>query len=568
MTDSHTDTNLSVSQRTLGDYLRVLQRRKWLVLGLTVLVTATSVALSLGESRVFRGTAQVLLNRSDLAATATGAAVDPTLGEDPARFATTQAALARSAAVATLALRNAHESQRSVGDFLLNSTVTPNPNADLLVITVDDLDARKAQTLANAYADAYARYKLQLDTTALQRARTELNTRIGALKAQGDQQSALYRSLVNSEQQLHTMQLLQSEDTVFTHNGVGVQVKPTPKRNAALGIGFGLLLGLAAAFISEALDKRIKSEDEIERELALPLLARIPEPPRRLREKLELTMIAEPMGIHAEAVWRLATNIEFMNPDGASQVIMITSSVPREGKSTTIANLAVALARSGRRVALVDLDLRQPTLASLFDIHRRVGLTDVVMRRQSLDQALIQIRLPGAAGQSGGPVDSSASDKGWLVVLPTGPLPPTPSEFVGTDALVRRVLDPLREQFDYVLIDAPPMGIVGDAAKLSLHVDSLLVVARLGVVDRSGLLDFKRQLTASPATPSGFVMTGVTGLNPYAYGAYFDNDQSSVGVESPQEAAAAPTTATPRRTPRQRSRARQPQHQARPSSDT
>ena len=467
MTDSQTDT--PPSQRTLADYARIIRRGKWLILGITVLLAGATVAASLGETKVFRGGAQVLLNRRDLAASATGAAADPSLGEDPGRYATTQAALARSIPVATAAVQAVGASNLSVGQFLAESSVTADPNADLLNFTVNDADAARSVLLANAYAKAYSDYKLQTDTSALQSARDELDSRITALRRQGQDTSAIYRSLVASEQQLHTIQLLQSQGTVLAHKGVGSQVRPTPKRNGLLGAGLGLLLGIAGAFVLEALDKRIKSEEEIERELGFPLMARISEPPRRLREKSRLTMIAEPMSIQAEAIWRLATNLEFMNPDAVRKVIMITSSLAREGKSTTIANVAVALARSGKRVALVDLDLRQPTLSSLFDLHKRVGLTDVVMRRFPLKDVLSPIRLP-VPGEPRQTARSSAAAEmagGHLVVLPTGPLPPTPSEFVGSEALVKYVLNPLREQFDHVLIDAPPMGIVGDAMKIS-----------------------------------------------------------------------------------------------------
>jgi polysaccharide biosynthesis transport protein len=522
LTDAQPDT--PAAPRSLADYVRILRRGKWLILVMTVLLAGATVVVSLGQTKIYRGSAQVLLNRRDLAASATGAAADPSLGEDPGRYATTQAALARSVEVASEALRAVGASNLPVGQLLANSTVTADPNADLLHFTVDDQSAVRSLRLANAYASAYAAYKLQTDSQALQRARAELDGRIAVLRGQGDVNSAIYRSLVSSEQQLHTIQLLQSEATVLTRSGVGVQVKPTVKRNGLLGVGFGLLLGVAGAFVLEALDKRIKTEGEIERALGLPLMARIPEPPRRLREKSLLTMVAEPMSIQAEAIWRLATNLEFMNPDGDRKVIMVTSSLAREGKSTTIANVAVALARSGKRVVLVDLDLRQPTLSSLFDLHKRVGLTDVVMRRAALDSAVVPIRLsaPSLTGPAAPRQVAAEVPLGRLGVLPTGALPPTPSEFVGSAALVQSILKPLRAEFDYVLIDAPPMGLVGDAAKLSVHVDALLVVARLGVVDRPSLIDFKRQLATSPAPAIGLVIAGVDAVNPRDYGSYFE----------------------------------------------
>jgi succinoglycan biosynthesis transport protein ExoP len=511
----------TATQPNLSHYLRVLRRRKWVIIGTTVLVTALTLAFSLREAKVYQSTAQVLVNRQDLAASITGTQ-NPSLNEDPARYSATQAALARSQAVAKLAVKTARVPNRSSGSLLENSSVTPNPNADLLVFTVSDANPVSATILANAYAEAYAETKLKLDSAALQKARDELNARISALRSTNGQGTALYRSLVSNEQELHTMQLLQSKGNVLAATGLGAQIKPTPRRDALLGFGFGLILGVAAAFLLEALDTKVRAESEIERELGLPLLARLPEPARRLRGN-KLTMIAEPSSVAADAVRRLATNIELSNPDHPSQMLMVTSAVQREGKSTTAANLGVALARSGRSVVLVDLDLRQPSLASLFDVRRFTGLTNVVMSQATLDNALVPIQLSGQ--EPAGPVSLSGSStaSGLLYVLPTGPLPANPGEFVAAKAVVTRVLKPLRERFDYVIVDTPPIGVGGDAVTISGTVDSLILVTKLGLVDRAALTDLQRQLSTIPTPALGFVLTGVDAMGAYDYGLYSTN---------------------------------------------
>ena len=150
----------------------------------------------------------------------------------------------------------------------------------------------------------------------------------------------------------------------------------------------------AIAFLWETLDKRVRTEEEIERRLGLPLLSRLPEPARGAEKEARLTMIHDPQDAYAEAVRRLRTNLEFANVDRDARVIMVTSAVEREGKSTTIANLAVALARSGRNVALVDLDLRQPVLAKYFELQGQPGITDVVLERADLQTTITPIRLP------------------------------------------------------------------------------------------------------------------------------------------------------------------------------
>jgi succinoglycan biosynthesis transport protein ExoP len=503
-----------LSQRDLRHYLHVLRRRVWVVAGMTILVTLLALIFSVQENNVYRASAQVLLNRQNLPAAVTGRTVDPTHSEDPARVAMTQAGLARSSAVAIRAVTAARVAGVSSQSLLSSSSVTPNPNADILVFSVDNGNSRNAARLAAAYARAYSDYKLQVDTNSLQGARNELNVRLAKLRARGDHTSVLYRDIVSSEQQLHTMQLLQSHDSVLSSQSTGSQIKPTPKRDTLLGFGFGLLLGCGAAFLLEALDKRVRTEEEVERELGLPLLARVPEPPRRLRH---LTMLDAPTSAQADAVRRLATNVEFSSPDRPLQTLMITSAVQREGKSTTAANLAVALARAGKRVVLIDLDLRQPSLASLFNVTVPTGLTNVIVGKAPVDEALVQIPLPGLEpSANGGPQLLGGS----LNVMPTGMLPANPGEFVKANALQERVLEPLRKRFEYIILDAPPMCIGGDAVTLSANADALVVVTRLGVVDRAALRDLKRQLATSPTPAIGFVLTGVEAADGYGYGGY------------------------------------------------
>jgi Mrp family chromosome partitioning ATPase len=508
------------NERDLTHYIRVFKRRRWAIIGTTLLVTAMTAVFSLQQAKVYQASAQVLINTQDLASTVTGRPTDPSLAGDPTRFTTTQAALARSLAVATAAVESAKLPEESAGRLLANSTVAPNPNADILVFTVNDPDATNAATLARAYAAAYSAHKFQLDTGSLQRARDELTSRMKTLRLEGEQSSALYRTLASSEQQLHTMQLLQTPSTVITHPTIGTQIKPTPRRDAILGFGFGLVLGVAVAFVLEALDKHIRAEDDVERALGLPLLGRLPQPSRRLRQQHRLAMLDDPMSTQADAVRSLAANIELSSPDNPPRMLVVTSGVKREGKSTTAANLAVALARAGRRVALIDLDLRQPSVASLFALRRLVGLTNVVMGQSRLDEALVPVELEGQGPEAafGMTRNGGSALKGGLFVLPSGPLPANPGEFVGAKALVTSVLEPLRDGFDYVIIDTPPLSVGADAATVASRADSLLVVARLGVIDRATLADVTRQVGATTAHAIGFVLTGIESAGDYGYG--------------------------------------------------
>jgi receptor protein-tyrosine kinase len=212
----------------------------------------------------------------------------------------------------------------------------------------------------------------------------------------------------------------------------------------------------------------------------------------------------------------LATNLDFVNLDRGASSIMITSASRGEGKSTTIANLAIAFARAGRRVALVDLDLRRPTLDRLFNLDRDLGVTHVALGRATLDDALIRIPVldvdHGLAHAS-----SNGAGPGYLDVLPCGSLPPNAAEFAGSHAL-SDVLAELSERADLILVDAPPILQVSDSMMLSAKMDGLLVVTRLPEIRRPVVEELRRVLETAPVVKLGFVVTGTGAGESYGYG--------------------------------------------------
>jgi len=218
----------------------------------------------------------------------------------------------------------------------------------------------------------------------------------------------------------------------------------------------------------------------------------------------------------------LRTNLDFATLGHEAKVLMVTSAVQQEGKSTTIANLAVALARAGKRVVLVDLDLRKPFVDKFFRLDGP-GVTQVALGHVSLDQAVATFVMmdPRAASTNGnGNGNGNGRGKGHSVlleVLPSGPIPPDPGEFVGTAALTE-ILEELRERADIVLIDAPPALHVGDAMTLSTKVDGIIVVTRMKTVRRQMLAELSRLLHGSPTPALGYIVTGADEEEGYGYG--------------------------------------------------
>jgi Mrp family chromosome partitioning ATPase len=507
---------------SLHDYVAALRRRKWLVLLALVIVPAVAIALSLLQTPRYQASAEVLLSRQNLAALLNNSN-DQSLAGDPARLAQTQADLAQVPEVARRTTARAGIKNMTPAEFLATSAVSVKKGADLLVFTVWNRHPSIAERLATLYGRAYIDYRGELDTAALTRARREVLDRIGALESGGDRRSPLHASLVDKEQQLATMEALQTSNASLIKPAQGAsQTQPRPARNGALALGLGLLLGIGLAFLIEALDTRVRTADSVARRLGLPILAQIPQPPRALRASGRLAIVDEPESIYAEPYRILRTNLDLANVERKAKTIMVTSAVEGEGKSTTVANLAVAAARAGREVILVDLDFRHPYLRTLFPDVGADGLTDVALGRVTLGEALIPVLLDEeqASGPGGSSTGNGASRcHTMLRVLPAGTLPPNPGEFIGSDS-VGQVLADLAARADLVLIDSAPMLGIGDALTLASKVDALLLVTRLNLVRRPMLRELERALTHCQAKPLGVVVTGAatTAAYGYAYG--------------------------------------------------
>ena len=337
------------------------------------------------------------------------------------------------------------------------------------------------------------------------------------LQAEGRKRSALYTNLEEKDQQLQTLQTLQTSSTVVVRPaGLGGQIAPHPKRDAALGLILGVMLGFGFAFGLEALDTRIRSTSELAEGLGgLPLLARIPPPTRRMQKRNELAMVVQPKHNAAEAFRLLRTNLEFVRLSaGDVRTILVTSGLEKEGKSTTAANLAVAEARAGRRVALVDLDLRRPYIDRFFRLTAVEGITDVALGRIELEQAMQRIDLHLGAPDAGAVVPSllngsrtPVAEAGVLDVLVSGPLPPDPGEFAASYRLAE-ILAQLRKMYDTVVVDTPPLLWVGDALTLSSQADGIIMITRMKALRRPMLRELRRILELAPARKLGFVITG------------------------------------------------------------
>jgi succinoglycan biosynthesis transport protein ExoP len=495
----------------LAHYLRVLRRGAWLIVFSTVATAAGAAFMSAQQQRLYQASADVFLSTQNFAATLSNVQLPYT---DPVREAATQADLARTPVVAERALRASGLDSESPGYLLGSSSVTAAPNVNLLKFSVTNPDPDLAARLATAYARAYTAYRRGLDTAAIVSAKEQLTERLSEF-TESQKQTTAYTNLVEKQQDLTTLERLQPANALLVREASGAaQIQPNPVRNGILGGILGLVMGVGLAFLADALNTRVRSVNEVQEQLELPLLGRLPEPPRKLRAKDQLIMLANPDAPRAEAFRILATNIDFVNLDRAARSIMVSSAARAEGKSTTAANLAVTFARAGRRVVIVDLDLRLPALDRFFGLQDRPGLTHVMLGRLSLEEALVPIPVldADAANASG-----NGTIGGLLEALPAGALPPNPSEFARSSALAD-ILHRLEELADIVIVDAPPLLGLSDAVALTANVDAMIVVTKLSTARRPVLAELHRVLDATPTVKLGVVVTGMPVEQTYGYG--------------------------------------------------
>jgi capsular exopolysaccharide synthesis family protein len=294
-------------------------------------------------------------------------------------------------------------------------------------------------------------------------------------------------------------------------------VRPKKKQNIAMGFLAGMALGVILALMVEVLDSSIKSPEDVERLISVPALAVIPHAvlngggswlKRRKGQEaeaklgVELTVLNRPGSPLAESYRALRTSILLSTPRHPPQVLLVTSSQPNEGKSCTSLNLALTLAQRGGRVALIDADLRKPGVAALLGLANGKGLSSILTGAHTLEDVMQPLEaLPN------------------LKVVPGGPRPPNPADLLSSSGM-KEVLGELRERFDHVVVDSPPVLLVTDATILSTLVDGIVLVVESGVTVRGAILRTHKVLGSAGGKVLGVVLNKADSSHDGYYGSY------------------------------------------------
>lgn len=485
------------------DYIEILWRRKWVIIATWAVVMTIAVVATLLTTPKYQASTMLRVLSVSGGGSADWVAYDTRQLE---RLINTYAESATSRpALQQLAEKLSPQPLPHIEVEILAGT-------ELLQVIAEAEDAVVARDAANMLADilidqSRALYvgtgksaqeilseQLAQVNTELDQAWTEYESLLAETSPDADRIAAASRAIELKEETYAT--LLEQYERNRVREAVLANVlsivepaiapvvpsKPRIMLNLALGFVMGLAGGVGLAFLLENLDTTLYATEQIKRAADLPLLGQVPAAGRR-----EQSALFNGTSSQGEAFRRLRTNVFTLNHEMPLHALLITSAEPEEGKSTIVANLAYAVAQSGRKVIAVDAHLRLPTLHKIFGLSNRVGLSSVLEQKATLEEAI------------------RTSDDTGVHVLTSGPLPANPAELVSTPRMTR-LIEQLTEQFDMVLLDTPSFLAVTDAAALAGIVDGVVLVVERAQARQESVRATRQQLAELRANPIGIVV--------------------------------------------------------------
>jgi non-specific protein-tyrosine kinase len=542
---------------TLRDYLAVVWRRKWLVLLVIVLATGLAYGLTAMQTKMYSSSAQLIYENSvDVANPLSSNYVDPTQRTVDLESVGTVIAspdLKRRANALIVARHGAGSLQTG---YKVSSQIVATADqaagtttySSVVAISAVSSDAGLAAVAANSYADAFLSLRTEQQQKQIGDAVAVVKKSLSRMTSQSQKVSSDFIML---QQRLHDLQILKATAdggfrVVVPATVSGTPYSPKPLRSAAIGLALGLFVALGLAFLLELLDTSVRSDSDVAEALSQPILARIPRISKKLLDASALVTLTEPEGTSAEAFRMLRNNLAYTSVDGEIRSIVLTSCLQGEGKSVTIANLAVTLALGGKKVIVVDADLRRPRMHTYFGVSNDKGVATVVTGQSELGESLQPVSLAphgGGDASAGATWADGSGAQARLYVLASGPQTPNPGEIVSSQRM-GGVIESLSQQADIVLVDSPAMLAVGDTPALAAKVDGLVFLVEPDVVRKQTLAQAREQLDKLPCKLLGVIVARRKAGSSY-YGSryyYRDGDEGGrVRVRRSSSSSAAPS---------------------------
>jgi capsular exopolysaccharide synthesis family protein len=492
---------------TLRDYLRVLREQRLLIIAIAALVAGAALFLAERQDPVYESEASVQFLDTNVDVGFLGATL-PAEAPPDARAATNARQIGQPETLAKArAELKVHESIATLRNAL---TIRTEARTNLVIIQARWGNAKFAADLANAAArqsrliaidQARARYRTarRLLKASLKRLGTSRTDKITKLQYQAQ--------LVKLDTLGHFVSPAKVVSSAVPAAG---PVSPRPVRDTLLGLILGLTLGVLAAFLRDALDRRLRSASEIRDELKMPLLGHI------RRDVLARTLVTENgrkrlTEADLEGFRVLRTNLDFLDVDAPVKTVLVTSPLPAEGKSTVATSLASAYVLAGKRTLLVECDLRRPSMAKRLGAEQGPGLSDYLIGQATPSEVVQRIALaPDSENGTGAPT---------LVAITAGSPTPRPAELLASKRF-GAFLEQVREAYDVVVLDSTPLLSVGDSLQIVPRVDGIVLCVRAEQTTRAQARAARQALDHFPDRPIGVVVTGVKPGHELDYGYY------------------------------------------------
>jgi len=514
-------------QATIGleDYLRIAWERAWIIILAVVVVVGIALYMSLTTTPMYSAAASLVYQKNDMDTVVSGYGLYAYDYDRDRTIATAVAAIGSSGPLAE-AVKAQLRSDKPAEMLMGMVSVGTTEGSDLVSIQAASPDPREAATVANAYADQFVIYRRKTDRATVAAAREVLKQQIDTLTPE-ERLNDYGLILQDKYETLRVLESMQDGRFSLLRRAVvpTAPYAPQTTRNAVLALVVGLVLGAGIAILIEYLDKRVKDEKTLERVTGLPVLASIPAVGGKWRNTGKGQRSNSVVGFEGsssillESFRTLRSSLQYFDVGGTLSTIIVTSGLPREGKSVTTVNLAISLALSGHRVVILEADLRRPMMHQYLGLDNQVGLSTVLAGKSTIAKASQLVDMDALvpskeriAQEEGG----SLSLRKNLYCLPSGPLPPNPAELLGS-AKMGQVIHELKRTCDYLLIDTPPVLPVSDALLVAANADAIILTARLNSSTRGELDEVRSLLNRAGVRVLGVVAGGVKKKRGYYY---------------------------------------------------
>jgi capsular exopolysaccharide synthesis family protein len=528
----------------LKDYINVLINRRWIIAGTVAAVLALTLIFTFLQAPVYQSKVEILSEVSSASESVLGSFFTSALF-DPDRYIQTQTEIIKTDTMALAvesALHIKYEENarlREEGEDVYIPDEIPTSSelvsmvdvqqlerTNIFDIVITNTDPLLSRDVAQSYAEEYIASRQLAAIRQISEARREVWNRIQEVEdeiRQATEQAKQYAAgevpteVLNEAQRAVNLWVSLYEKYItlriaesLEQRGLeivqpakpGAKTSPRPTRNAVLAIFLGLILGVGLAFLVEYLDDTLHSREDFEKYYDSSIIGEIPYISAENLPQNHIIYFEMPQHQAVEGYRTLRTNLQFLNLEGKSRIILFTSAGPEEGKSTVMVNLGAALSEMGKKVLLIEADLRKPVLDKYFKVSPGKGISGLLAGNLSLEEAV------------------QPTGYNNLYVMVAGVKPPNPAELVASEAM-RSVLENVKRFADFVLVDSPPVLAASDAMAMAPMMDGVIVMSGYSKAVRDDARRTSELLRKVNARILGLVINNIAPSTRYGYYHYY-----------------------------------------------